>query len=175
MTTTRKHVCINLLAIAGLLLVLGFAAAALTTAAGASFYRAANPWARIAREQARGERLEARLRETTRRMAARDQVIAALCAGRLTLLEAAARFRDLDAECPDPRRDILTLVMRKFDPTGNGLSYDECVCRTVIDYVRRGREGQDPEHSCAGTAEAAPRLEEEYRQLVRAGALHLPE
>jgi len=175
MTQSWKRVGMNLLTVGGLVAALGFAGTALTTAACTGFYQAATPWARAAREQVRGEHLEAQLRETARRIAARDQVVAALRAGRLTLREAAARFRALDADCPDPRRDILTLVTRKSDPAGRGLSYDECVCRNVIEYARRSQDIHDSDNSHRDVADIAPRLEEEFRQLARAGALHLPE
>ena len=174
MTKTRQRVWTNLLAVGGFLAALGFAGTALTTAAGASLYPAF-PWARVAREQTRAERLEAQLQETLQRMASRDEVVDALRAGRLTLLEAAARFRALDAGCADPRRAILTLTARKLDPEGRSLSYEECVCRNVIEYVRRGKEIQDPVNLDRDVADIIPRLEEEYRQLMQAGALHLPE
>lgn len=175
MTKSWKRVGINFLAVGGLVVALGFAGTALTTAAGTSFYPAAIPWAQAAREQVRGERLEVQLREATRRIAARDQVVAALLAGRITLLEATARFRDLDAECPDPRRAILTLVARQLDPAGRGFSYEECVCRNVIEYARRSKKVQDLADPHRDVADITPRLEEEFQQLVRAGALRLPE
>lgn len=175
MTKTHKRVWINCLTAGGLLLALAGAGTTLTTTAGTSLYQTANPWLRIAREQARGECLEAQLRDTIRRMAVRDEIIEALCAGRLTLLEAAARFRDLNAECPDPRRAILTLVTHKFDTENQDLSYDECVCRNIIDYVRRAKDGEEANRLSPKGADVVPHLEEEYRQLLESGALHGPD
>lgn len=174
MTKTRRRVWRNLLTVGGLLAALGLGGAALSTAEGAGGF-SASPWSRMAREQTRAERLEAQLQETLRRMAARDEVIEALRAGRLTLLEAAAQFRALDAGCPDPRRAILTLTARKSDPEGRGLSYDECVCRNVIDHVRRGKDIQSADDSDGDVNDVVARLEEEYQQLVQIGALRLRE
>lgn len=174
MTKTRKRVWTNLLTVGGLLAALGFAGSALTTAEGAGRFPA-SPWTRLAREQARAERLEAQLQEALRRMAARDEVVEAVRTGRLTLREAAARFRALDAGCPDPRRTILTLTARKRDPQGHNLSYEECVYRNVIEHVRRGKEIQSADDFDGDADDIIPRLEEEYRWLVQLGALHLPE
>jgi hypothetical protein len=174
MTKTRKRVWRNLLTVGGLLAALGFGGAALTTAEGAGGFPT-SPWSRMAREQTRAERLEAQLQETLRRMVARDEVVEALRAGRLTLLEATARFRALDAGCADPRRAILTLTARKLDPEGRGPSYDECVCRNVIEHIRRGKEIQSADDSGGDVDDIIARLEEEYQRLVQIGALRLPQ
>ncbi len=174
MTKTRKRVWTNLLTVGGLLVALGLGGSALTTAEGAGRFPA-SPWARLAREQARAERLEAQLQEAFRRMAARDEVVEAVRTGRLSLRVAAAQFRALDAGCTDPRRAILTLTARSLDPQDRDLSYEECVYRNVIEHVRRGKEIQGADDFDGDADDIIARLEEEYQRLVQLRALHLPE
>jgi hypothetical protein len=83
-------------------------------------------------------------------------------AGRLSLLEAAARFRDLDEQPPAARREVLRCAYP-------GASDDECRCRAVLQYVwveARDRPGADPA--------VAKRLEAELRGLLGHGDVRLP-
>jgi hypothetical protein len=83
-------------------------------------------------------------------------------AGRLSLLEAAARFRDLDEQRPAASRQARCA-------THAGASDDECHCRAVLQYVGAEvelRPGADP-----GVAE---RLDAELRSLLEQGNLRLP-
>jgi hypothetical protein len=82
--------------------------------------------------------------------------------GRLSLLRAAARFRDLSARPP-------AFNWEDFRRTYPGDSDDERHCREVIKFVRQGvqlRPGADPA--------VADRLEAELRGLLEHGDLRLP-
>jgi hypothetical protein len=82
--------------------------------------------------------------------------------GRLTLLRAAARFRDLNARPP-------MFNWRAFRKIYPGDSDDERHCRQVIHFVRQGaqlRPGADPA--------VADRLEAELGDLLERGDLRLP-
>src|SRR5262249_38781911 len=72
--------------------------------------------------------LQERVEMNYRRILAKDEVLTALLAGRLTLLEAAARFRDLNAGLPELRERLL----QQFP----GGSYELALCRDVIERVR---------------------------------------
>jgi len=72
--------------------------------------------------------LQARLESTQRRVQARDAVVTELLAGRLTLLEAAARFGELNAGMPETR----DRVMRAYP----GAPYRVALCRQVIEQAR---------------------------------------
>ena len=102
-----------------------------------------------------GRRLDTRLAVHLNRQEAKRRVAGELVAGRLTLLEAAARFRDLNAAEP-------TLVEGTC-LTWGGRPYEECLCRSVLKYVRTG-----------GHHDLADRLEAELRKCVKDGSLRLP-
>src|SRR5262249_12653247 len=81
--------------------------------------------------------LQTRLESTLRRLQTKDAVLNELLAGRLTLLEAAARFGELDAGLPDTRDHLL-----KAYP---GVPYQVALCRQVISYARAEMRLRAPE------------------------------
>jgi WD40 repeat protein len=97
-----------------------------------------------------------------RRIEAKYRLAREVIEGRLTLLEAAARFRDLDREPPPFAWDA-------FRATCPGASDDELHCREVICFVcaeQRGRPRTD--------AGIVARLEAELDERLGRGDLHLP-
>jgi hypothetical protein len=117
------------------------------------------------RERRRGERLNAQLAEIYRRSRAANQVFAELRRGRLSLWEAAARYRVIDCRSADPARHVR--LLRLLFP---GASDAERYCRLIIASVRND-EG-DP----AANARAARRLEGKLEdRLRRPGGVRLPE
>jgi hypothetical protein len=82
--------------------------------------------------------------------------------GRLTLLEAAARFRDLNLEPP-------LFCWGGFRACYPSASDDGCHCLEVIGYVRA--EQRERPGTAAGIAD---RLEAELQEHVRRGDLRLP-
>jgi hypothetical protein len=80
----------------------------------------------VRREQA----LKARLAAVPRVRVARDRVAGDVVAGRLTLAEAAARFRELDHQVMDPATFAHTLKLH-FP----GASEEERLCRKVIQHA----------------------------------------
>jgi hypothetical protein len=110
---------------------------------------------------ARRERLLAQREEVLAREAAKQAAAEALAAGRLSLPEAAARFRELDAaDSPAMRRERL-----KTHATD---SEEVCACREAIAAVRT-LPGDRP-----GREAAAARLEEELACRLACGELGLP-
>ncbi len=92
------------------------------------------------------------------RSGAKVRIVDDLIAGRLTLLETAAAFRDADA-----REGPRTMVAAGFPGCS---SLDEAYCRSVIAYAG--------ERSCPATREALTRgLEAELAARLRDGTLHL--
>jgi hypothetical protein len=83
--------------------------------------------AQYQQEVRRGQVLKARLAAVPRARAARDRIARLVIAGRLTLAEAAARFRELDHQVMDPGTYARTLQM--YFP---GASEEERLCRKVI-------------------------------------------
>jgi hypothetical protein len=92
----------------------------------------------------------------------RHEVIDDLAAGRLSFLEAARRFRDLNDG--DPVDDLAG--MRCTFP---GISDDELYCRQVIHYVAGRRPELDPD------GELVVRLTRELDERAAAGTLSLSE
>jgi hypothetical protein len=108
---------------------------------------------------ARADEVQRLLRE---RIESRGRVVDELRLGRIGLLEAAARFRDLNAVRPDGARDLPRCCP--------GDSEQERCCRQVISWVR-GR----PEGASAEAAGLPDKLEEELRErLGRDGTVRLP-
>ncbi|HZT83423.1 MAG TPA: hypothetical protein VFA26_24545 [Gemmataceae bacterium] len=103
---------------------------------------------------------DARLAATARRASVRDQIITDLLAGRVGLLEAAARFRDLNSE-DEITWPALRLVFREA-------SDDEACCRQVIAWVRV-RLAHQPDEG----RPVLDRLEAELAECLRYG-LTLP-
>jgi hypothetical protein len=111
-------------------------------------------------EQGRRETIQTReaVCQVDQRVGRRGQVIDDLCGGRIGLLEAAARFRDLSAT-PAGGPDL-----RVCFP---GDSEGERYCRQVIQWVRARAEGEP--------SDLAVRLEEELDYyLNREGQIQLP-
>jgi hypothetical protein len=100
-------------------------------------------------------------RAVQRRTAEKERMAAQVAEGRLTLPDAAARFRDLDRQPPPFYWD-------QFRHEYPGRSDEERHCREVISYVRALQDGPD-----RGAAVAA-RLEAELRDLLDRGDLRLP-
>jgi hypothetical protein len=83
-------------------------------------------------------RLDEEVRAARRRIAAKDEVAREAAEGRLTLREAAARFRDLDADAPEAYR-------RGWCCVPGAASDEERYCRQVLGHAAvaaRGRPGQ---------------------------------
>jgi hypothetical protein len=118
---------------------------------------------RLEESHRRREELDHRREVLLRRIAAKEQVVAELVAGRLTLLQAAARFRDLKEEPPD-----------MADPPGYpcGCSEGERLCREVMAWA----DGWLAERAPQRAAAVAARLEAELRRhRDRAGMVRLPD
>jgi hypothetical protein len=99
-----------------------------------------------------------------RRQARKDQVVQAVLAGRLTLLEAAALFRALDRGPP-------TFHWDSFRARWPGDSDDERHCHEVIDFMASAAIRDDP---CKGKA-LRERLQAELAEHLRCGSLCLPD
>src|SRR5262249_5541514 len=69
--------------------------------------------------------LQTRLESNHRRVQAKHEVVCKLLAGRLTLPEAAASFRELDAGLPEGR----DLLLQRYP----AVPYEVAVCRQVIE------------------------------------------
>jgi hypothetical protein len=124
---------------------------------GQDFWR--EPLRSMAEEQARGEKLDASLAAARRQQAAKRAILADVTAGRLTLPEAAARFRDVDRQSPWFFWDGFRL--------NPGASDDERHCREVITQLR-ATMAEFP-----ATEGAARRLEAELEELLRRDTLRL--
>jgi hypothetical protein len=96
------------------------------------------------------------------RHAAKEAVAEEAAAGRLTLLEAAARFRDLDADLPEEQRRALRLAL----PAG---SDEERSCRQVLYYVEASLRGRPDGPAALG------RLKAQLDEALASGDLRLPD
>jgi hypothetical protein len=108
------------------------------------------------------EELEQKLQGVWRRLLARERIVKEVIAGRLSLLEAAAHFRDLDQTADE----IVRVVLRRRYPHCE--TDDERYCRYVIDYVE-AEVDNDP-----GVLELVERLLEELDAHQSKGRLRLP-
>jgi hypothetical protein len=72
-------------------------------------------------------KLDAQLEESLQRCKAKEDSARSLIAGQLTLLEAAARFRDVNASWPKDR----TFLQQPYA----GLPYEHALCRQIIAYA----------------------------------------
>jgi hypothetical protein len=88
-----------------------------------------SPWGDLAKEDGRSKALDQAWADTLRRMEEKPALARSLAGGRLTLLEAAARFRDLDRGASD-------FNVEEFRHTYPGASDDERHCREAIAWVR---------------------------------------
>jgi hypothetical protein len=121
-----------------------------------------NPAARLRQEHHFGAELDARRQEVWDRIHVRLRVTAAVSDGRITLVEAAAHFRALDAG--------LSADARGHIPVFPGATEEERMCLRVIDFV----DSVFPDDSSHVEAVRA-RLREELRQLLQRGPLRLPD
>jgi hypothetical protein len=110
---------------------------------------------------ARSLRLEAELQRTKERFGDQRQLGEGLAAGRLTLLQAAARLRAIRADEPPSIRK----VARRYHP---GLSEEEWLCMVLIEEVE-GIPATDPTRAALGR-----RLRAELRQHQQRGPIRLP-
>jgi hypothetical protein len=130
--------------------------------------RLADPWtppglpAADGPEAARSRRLDEQLRVASCRSTEEERLAQDVAAGRLGLVEAAGRFRDLAAEDP-------VLNPEAFRRTYPGDTDEERYCRQVIRFVQLSlgeQPGADPA--------VAGRLEAELQDRLRRGGLRLP-
>jgi len=120
-----------------------------------------SPGARAARQ--RREELDRRDRATVSRLWAKKELGAGLAEGRLALLEAAARVRELDRQSPDFHWERF----RAFYP---GASDEERHCREAIGWARTALHAEP-----SRCREVTERLGGELRRHLDAGTLRLPE
>jgi hypothetical protein len=119
---------------------------------------------RVSFEVRRARNLEEQLRAARDRHAAKLRLTREVIEGQLPLLEAAARFQDLDRTLPGVPR-------AQFRESYSGGSDDERYCRQVIAFVRVSLWFDRP----GGSTEVVDRLEAELRQHLARGDLRLPE
>jgi len=132
-------------------------------AAGLDLWQLPSLQAGVEAEVRRSDELDAQLTEAQHRVGAKQQVVSDLIAGRLSLLEAAARFRDLTPPSSDAARYLRSVYA--------GASDDERFCRAVIQWVRGTRRSG----SRAEADRVAARLEAEFQEYLRRdGRIALP-
>jgi hypothetical protein len=78
--------------------------------------------------------LDAQIEESLQRCKAKEDLVRAVIAGELMLLQAAARFRDVNASWPKAR----AVVQQAYA----GLPYEHALCRQVIAYTEVELQGQ---------------------------------
>jgi hypothetical protein len=133
-------------------------------AAGLDVWKVPALQARLDTEERRDADLSERDRTMERVIAAKQQAVDELLAGRLTLLAAAARFRDL-TPADGPSRHYLRL-------TYPCESDDEAFCRAVIRWAGTTAARQTPREKDQLTAWLEAELD---RARCRSGGLKLPE
>jgi hypothetical protein len=116
----------------------------------------------VQRERQRGHRLDEKMTVAMSVIQGKQEALAGLLEGRLTLLQTAARFRDLDARQPEFALEQLRLVQP-------GDTDDERYCWSVIDWVRFALHD---EPSRAETL--CEQLEAELEALLESGPVRLP-
>ena len=82
--------------------------------------------------------LDAQIEESIQRCKAKEDVVRDVIAGELTLLQAAARFRDVNASWPKAR----AVVQQAYA----GLPYEHALCRQVIAYAEAELRHQGSAH-----------------------------
>jgi len=127
-------------------------------AEGAPAWNVFEDYCRWTESQARSGQLEAQCADVQQRIGIKKQIVDEVIAERLSLLEAAACFRELNDAYPD-HLDLL----RRTHP---GKTDEEVLCRNVIAFVRSAL--RDP----AGAA-VIDRLEAELDGRLEAGTLIL--
>jgi len=125
----------------------------------------ASPRGQLSNRPLTDEEFERRRESLMRRHLAKDQAVRELLAGRLTLLQAAARFRDAEAAVP---ASWTPPVRADAGDPAEG----ERLCRDVITRVHDWLATNLPEHA----AEITARLEAELRRLRgEDGVVRLPD
>jgi hypothetical protein len=123
-----------------------------------------DPVSELRAERARGRELDEKIAAARRCSAAKGEVVQEVIAGRLALLEAAARLREFDAQVPDFPVTTIRLTVP-------GSSDEERYCRIVI-WKAKSLLAQRP----AEAEKVVQRLEVELeRHLGRRGVDHPPE
>ena len=151
------------LAVGGVLLVVFSFRPDWAEAAGLDLWRVPSHEAWLESERQRGDDLDAQLEAVKRRYNARQEVVDDVIAGRLGLLDAAARFRDVT---PGPNETVPYL--RTAFAGGND---DERFCRWVIVRVDATLLSRSP----AEADRAKARLEKELQDCLRRdGRVALP-
>jgi hypothetical protein len=107
--------------------------------------------------------LERQSEATVRRLVAKEDTLRELVDGRLTLWQAAARFRDLDATAPASAR-------REAERRFPGIPAEERCCRLVIAWAAAWEERQP-----GGGTGRSRRLTAELEDALRHGRLSLPD
>jgi hypothetical protein len=106
-------------------------------------------------------------RALTARLEAKDRVVQALLAGECTLLEAAARFRELDAQ--EPR-----VPAEKHPEVYSGDTEAERYCRAVLYWARSVIRSYSSGDELAEMSAAVRRLEDQLEGHRLCGTLTLP-
>ncbi len=120
--------------------------------------------ATLVREANRGEAMTRRLATTRRVSEGKHHVVAELIAGRITLREAAERFRELNALADDGNDDLIA-------PFRVVSGEEEALCRNVYFWTEaKLRHRREP-----GAAEILARLKTEYRQYFDHDPEQFPE
>jgi hypothetical protein len=112
-------------------------------------------------EDLRTQQLDEKYQGVLQRVEAKRVITRELADGRLTLLQAAARIRDIDQQSPD-------FDLERFRSYYLGSSDDERHCRELIE---RFRSSQPPGPQ---TEALARRYEDEMHELAHHGTLRLP-
>jgi hypothetical protein len=127
-------------------------------------YDAAGSWREWQSARRRSEELDAQRERLRHWQEGKREAVRAVIAGRMTLLEAAARFRELDRQLPEFKWDLF----RRAYP---GSSDGERHCRHVI-AATEAELSKRPDEA----AEVMARLEAELQEhLQRDGTIQLPE
>ena len=150
-------------AVGGLLLAVVSARPDWAESAGLDLWKVPTLGEGLETEARRSDDLDARLEELTRRIDGKGQVTEEVLAGRLGMLEAAARFRDLTGGSAEALRHL-----RRAFP---GASDDVGFCGALLAWAKAGAGDREP-----GVPEApAARLEAELgERLRRDGRVTLP-
>jgi hypothetical protein len=139
------------------------AACAVATDEGSDPYTLIAPLSGLDQKIKEAEWLDDELQRSMKRHEAKEAVVVDVMAGRLTLLEAAAQFRSLNAEWPLARH----WLEQRFPE----LLYEEALCHDVIERVRSLCRLEAPEQA---ECMAACLMTELRRLLDSEDGLHLP-
>ena len=120
-------------------------------------------WAMLPKERERADRIDRGLGAVRHSSEAKQAAVLDLVHGRTTLLEAAARMRDLDRAAPG-------FKWEQFRQAFPGVSDEERHCREIIARI----PWASPLNGPTGAA-VARRCEEELRDHIAHGTLHLPD